>query len=259
MVSSVVAASLPAISAKLPPTSKVNRKVRSRDEAGIDSETDNIPATPLSPTKRLKVSFKIEPEFRKMEDSTEKGAELIEEEVRRGIECYKWRQQSLLFQEGVDLEALYQQAVDIFTTKANAEDAPSPTLIRKYTVALLSQASRLDKSCNALVSAALESDWIGRDKEYIALYIKFLATLVSSQGRWVPNVLNMLVGKLNTCKGWPCFVPMVLTDCSTLRDWSPAKSASCASGSDLQQSSCSSQEPSDIDSIRKCCLGFNST
>jgi RNA polymerase I-specific transcription initiation factor RRN3 len=143
-----------------------------------------------NPNKRSKVAFDPEVKVRLMEDwaSCEKAPELIREEVRRGIERY-----------AVGETEGYERIMEIFTTKHNADDAPSPTTIRSYLLALIANVSLLKRPCTSLVHAILDFQWLGRDEAFVALYVRFLGNLVSARGNYVGSVLRMLVGSL--CHG----------------------------------------------------------
>ncbi|KAH0544475.1 hypothetical protein FGG08_001372 [Glutinoglossum americanum] len=161
--------------------------VRRRDEADIDMDTE----ANLASFKRSKVTFDPEVKVRLMEDWTdsEKAPELIREEVYHGIEKYAMGE-----------TVGYERIKEIFTIKRNADDAPSPATIKSYLLALLGNASLLKRSCSSLVHAILDSQWLGRDEAFVALYVRFLGNLVSARGSYVGSVLRMLVGSL-------CHVP----------------------------------------------------
>ena len=152
--------------------------VRKREDS--DSGIDRA-RTPSSPSKRLKVSFDNEVQVKVMDD-WEKAPAVIREEVRRALELHA---------QGDD--SAYDRVKEIYTTKPTAEDAPSATTLRNYTAALLSSVSGLNISCSGLVHAVLQSVWIVRDEDYVALFLRLLGNLVSAQGVYVGDVLRMLV------------------------------------------------------------------
>ncbi|MCJ1391177.1 hypothetical protein MMC18_004039 [Xylographa bjoerkii] len=160
--------------------------VRKRDDT--DSSVD-IARTPSSPSKRLKVSFDNEVEVKVMDD-WEKAPAIRREEVRRALERHA---------QGDD--SAYDRVKEIYTTKPTAEDAPSSTTLRSYTAALLSSVSGLNRSCSGLVYAVLQSAWINRDEDYVALFLRLLGNLVSAQGVYLGDVLRMLVGYLVNAPG----------------------------------------------------------
>ncbi|MCJ1401574.1 hypothetical protein MMC11_004790 [Xylographa trunciseda] len=160
--------------------------VRKRDDT--DSDADRA-RTPSSPSKRLKVSFDNEVEVKVMDD-WEKAPAVVREEVRRALERHA---------QGDD--SAYDRVKEIYTTKPTAEDAPSSTTLRNYTAALLSSVSGLNRSCSGLVHAVLQSAWIVRDEDYVALFLRLLGNLVSAQGLYLGDVLRMLVGFLVNTPG----------------------------------------------------------
>ncbi|MCJ1478444.1 hypothetical protein MMC13_007124 [Lambiella insularis] len=155
--------------------------VRKRDDTAAESGTD---ATPSSPSKRLKVSFDSDVEVKVMDD-WEKAPAITREEVRRALERRAQGESSA-----------YERVKEVYTTKSTAEDAPSSNTLRNHTAALLSCVSALDRSCSDLVHDILESEWIDRDEEYVALFLRLLGNLVSAQGAYLGDVLRMLVGHL---------------------------------------------------------------
>lgn len=172
--------SAPALTAKQPlrrPT-----LVRKRDDR--DMELD----TPPSPGKRAKVSFDPEVQVTVV-DEWEKAPEIIREEVRRALE-----------KRALGDKSGYDRVVEIYSAQPTGEDAPSPTTIRNYTVALLGNVSLLNKSVSTLVHALLNSQWLGRDEAYITLYIRLLGNLVSAQAGYLTEVLRMLVDNLTSGK-----------------------------------------------------------
>ena len=157
--------------------------IRKRDSTHLDLADDAIPS---SPGKRPKVKFDTDVEVQVMGD-WEKDPELIREEVRRAV---------VLHARGEN--AGYDRVTEIFTTEPTSEDAPNPTTVRNYMLALLGSVASLNKSCSGLVHAVLESQWLGRDEGHIALYIRFLGALSSAQGGFVGTVLRMLVDNFSS-------------------------------------------------------------
>ncbi|MCJ1286677.1 hypothetical protein MMC26_006023 [Xylographa opegraphella] len=174
----------------LPPPAKqpVRRPTLVRKRDDTDSGTDRA-RTPSSPSKRLKVSFDNDIQVQVMDD-WEKAPAIVREEVRRALERHA---------RGDD--SAYDRIKEIYTTKPAAEDAPSSTTLRNYTAALVSSISGLDRSCAGLVHAVLQSVWIVRDEDYVALFSRLLGNLVSAQGVYLGDVLRMLVGHLADALG----------------------------------------------------------
>lgn len=138
-------------------------------------------AIPSSPGKRAKVKFDTDVEVQII-GNWEKDPELIREEVRRAVALHTRGE-----------NAGYDRVKEVFTTEPTSEDGPSSTTIRNHMLALLGNVASLNKSCSGLVHAVLESQWLGRDEGYVALYIRFLGALSSAQGGFVGIVLRMLV------------------------------------------------------------------
>ena len=165
----------------IPESESLSRRptlIRKRDSTHLDIEGD---AVPPNPGKRPKVTFDTDVDVRVLGE-WEKGPELIREEVRRAIAKHAHGD-----------NAGYDRVKEIFSVEPTSEDAPSPTTIRNYMLALLTNVASLNKSCSGLVHAVLESQWLGRDEDYLALYIRFLGTLVSAQGGFVGAALRILV------------------------------------------------------------------
>ena len=155
--------------------------VRKRDDTDDDYARNKIPS---SPGKKIKVSFDNDVEVRVMEEWG-KAPEVIREEVKRGIERH-----------AVGDDLIYDRMKEIYNARPTDEDAPTQTTLKNYTSALLSQASMLNRSCNGLVQTVLKSEWLERDEDYVAQYVKFLGHLISAQGTYMRDALGMLVTNL---------------------------------------------------------------
>ena len=142
--------------------------------------------SPPSPGKRAKVSFDSNVEMRLVED-WEKAPQLIQEEVRHALE-----------QHALGDNSGYLRVKEVFIPKDNVEDEPSSTTIWNYTSALLGNVSSLNRSCSDLVHVVLKYQWLARLDDYVTLYTRFLANLVSSHGVFLADVLRMLVDNLRT-------------------------------------------------------------
>jgi RNA polymerase I-specific transcription initiation factor RRN3 len=143
-------------------------------------------ASSPSLAKKLKVSFSSNVEIRVVGE-WEKTPELIQEEVGQALEKHARGDDSSY----LDIKAIY-------SAEKHTKDVPSTTALRNYTAALLSNVSSLNKSCSELVYAVLNSPWLGRSEEYVNLYIRFLANLVSAHGVYLADTLRMLVENLTT-------------------------------------------------------------
>ncbi|KAA6415533.1 MAG: hypothetical protein FRX48_00249 [Lasallia pustulata] len=163
--------------------------VRKRDDTDMEFNG------PPSPGKRAKVSFDSKVQVR-IVDEWEKAPELIREEVHRALE-----------KQAAGDNSSYDKVVEIYTAKPSGEDAPSPTTIKNYTVALLGNVSLLNKSASTLVHALLDSQWLGRDEAYVTLYGRLLRNLVSAQAGYLTDVLRMLVNNLTSAPPSDCRLP----------------------------------------------------
>lgn len=150
--------------------------VRKRDEAALDDEKDAIPS---SPTKKAKVAFNNEVEV--ITGDWDKAPELIRGAARRTLERH-------LRGESDEYERIKQ----IYAGPGHAEP-PTASMLRNHTAALVSNVSLLNRQCSGLVRATLSSDWIRRDESYVSLFVRYLASLVSTQGMWLAETLQSLV------------------------------------------------------------------
>lgn len=172
-----VGPTLAQVTKKLPQPSRLVRKRANED----------IPES-SNPTKRHRVTFDSDVEVRTME-SWEKSPAVIQEAVQRALQN-RANGNSTSYD---NIKALYVPGKD-------DGDEASPAAIRNHTAALLSNVSMLNKNCADLVHAVLGSDWLGRSEDYVHLFLQFLANLVSAQGLFLPDVLQMLVENITACK-----------------------------------------------------------
>lgn len=126
--------------------------------------------------------------------SSEKSLGVIREEVRRAIHRHI---------SGSDNEG-YDRLKAIFTADPKRLDEdpfisyelPTHTSLKHHLMGLLSHVASLDRACNGLVQAVLDSEWLGRDESYVKLYIRFLGNLAAAQGTYLGTILKMLATKL---------------------------------------------------------------
>lgn len=164
----------PALLAKHTP--RRSTLVRKREDDGI--------LEPSSPTKRSKVTFDSDVEVQVVEEWGKSPA-VVQETVRRAIQKHT-----------VGESASYERVKAVFVPAKADQDEASPSAVKNYTAALLSNVSMLDKFCADLVNTVLESNWLERSEDYVQLFTQFLANLVSAQGVHLPNVLRMLADNL---------------------------------------------------------------
>lgn len=149
-----------------------------------DDKEDTSPA----PEKRAKVTFDSDVKTNVV-GRWEKPVELIQQEVRHA-----------LGDDSAADNSSYTQVKDVYARNAASEDEPSSGTLQKYTMALMNNVSSLSKSRSELVFAILNSQWLGRQQEYVALYVRFLANLASAQGVFLTDTFRMLVENLTAGK-----------------------------------------------------------
>ncbi|KAL4952223.1 RNA polymerase I-specific transcription initiation factor RRN3 [Aspergillus filifer] len=164
--------------------------------SSIASDPDAVP----SPRKKTRVQFDEDVEMREIpysvrtqsgsHETTDKSAAVVREEVRRAIQRHV---------SGNDSEA-YDRVKEVFTIDPRRRDAsgmppsnvPTHNTLKHHLMGLLSNVAALDRSCNGVVQAVLNSEWLGRDESYVKLYIRFLGNLAAAQGSYLGSVLKML-------------------------------------------------------------------
>ena len=149
--------------------------VRKRDE---DGENQLVPS---SPGKKAKVSFN--------EEFRETAPYLIQEEVRLAFDKRSWSDDSG-----------YEKIKDIYDSKKDVQDEVNTTLLRSYTAALLNNVPRLNRTSSDLVHKIIQSQWLGREDDYVGLFTKFLGSLVVQHGMYLKETIRMLVENLTSGK-----------------------------------------------------------
>lgn len=87
------------------------------------------------------------------------------------------------------------------TFTPDAGTALKPHELTDYVIALTSCVNLVkNKTCADLVRHVLSCSWLGRDEDFLKVFIQFLASLVSSQGSYLAPVLSMLVDKFHDSK-----------------------------------------------------------
>ncbi|KAG9248866.1 RNA polymerase I-specific transcription initiation factor-like protein rrn3 [Calycina marina] len=155
--------------------------VRKIDEVDMNS---NMLSSPSSPRKRARVTFNPEVEEKVVEEYC-RSLDSVRREVKLSLEAHI---------RGTS-DSGYQDLKQIFEPrKRDDEERLSNQELRRYVLALTSQASLLGKSCVDLVQNLLALEWIGRDEKFVRSYIQFLGSLASTQGaNVIDSILNMLV------------------------------------------------------------------
>lgn len=154
------------------------------------------------PSKRQRVTFDTAVKVRHMsseDQEWEKDPGIIREEIRRAIQAYgqgdreAYDRIKALFSRESSSTSMSKGAVKN-EDEDGESDRPSATTMRNHVLGLLANLALLDKNCNGLVHAVIESEWVGRDDVYVAYYIQFLGSLVAAHGGYLGYVLKMLVG-----------------------------------------------------------------
>ena len=161
---------------------------------------DDEEAPPSSPGKRAKVTFDSDVEVKVM-DEWEKAPGLIQEEVRRAF-----AKRALGDNSG------YDELKEIYTPKRSEEDEPSSTTIKNYTTALVGNVSELNRSNSELVHLVLKSQWLGRQEDYVTIYVRLLVNIVSAHGIFLGDTLRMLVNNLKAGKQHVYKIMLAMTD-----------------------------------------------
>lgn len=161
------------ISAATKPPIRRPTLVRKRDE-------NDDRSSPLR-TKKIKVTFDDNVEVKNLQE-WEKAPELVQDEVRRALQMH-----------AIGDDSGYHEIKNIYDPEAGEAEGRSPNTLKNYTTALLSNVTALNKSCSSLVYAVLKSSWINLADDYVAMYVRLLAHLVSTQGTFLPDVFDMLV------------------------------------------------------------------
>ena len=145
-----------------------------------NDDTEDATLLPSSPTKRARVNFNEEVDVKVLVPYGKPPA-LAREEVRRALDRHargdKWECESI--------QELYAPSSDGPST----EDA----LLQNYTAAIACHAAKLGRPFRDLVYAMLHSNWITRNKEYIAVFQRFLGNLASTQSIWLGDILGTLL------------------------------------------------------------------
>lgn len=162
------------------PIARRSTLVRKRDESD-DTQ-------PSSPTKRAKVTFDDNVKVQDLHEWA-KAPGVILEEVRRALQKH-----------GQGDHTGYDALRNVYTAKGGGKNQTSTATLRSYTMALLGNVSALNKNCSDLVYAVLNSEWLGREDDYVRAFMRLMANIVSSQGLFVAEALRMLVGNLTSGK-----------------------------------------------------------
>lgn len=171
---------------------------RSTLKRSIDDS--NLPQISSSPSKRPRVKFDADVDIVSADDDDELDPLVVKEQVRRAIERHY----------NHDSES-YERIKSLFVADPDKEVAPSTKVLKCHILALEANLSRLRKECGSLVQAVIHSEWVGRDDNYVVLFVRFLGSLAVAQGGFMSSIMGMLVDLLGTQK------TRRLTGCKTVR------------------------------------------
>lgn len=144
---------------------------------------------PSSPSKRSRVTFDSDVEIVSADDEDELDPLVVKEQVRRAIERHRVKE-----------DESYERIKSLFTTAYEKDSAPSTKVLKIHLQALLANVTALNKDCSGLVSAVLYSEWIGREDNYYALFVRFLNNLAAAQRGYQHQMMSMLVDLLGPQK-----------------------------------------------------------
>jgi RNA polymerase I-specific transcription initiation factor RRN3 len=166
--------------------STLSGTIRKYDEAHLESD---LPSTPLSPSKRARVTFNPDVEEKVMERWTAPGRTLssVKQEVKRALKAH----------ERHDSDG-YGILKEVFAPRREDEEDEEVGETRDremglYLKALSTYASDLNRNCNGLVKVILACEWMGREEDFLKDFVHFLECLCSAQGSYTELVLKMLV------------------------------------------------------------------
>jgi RNA polymerase I-specific transcription initiation factor RRN3 len=166
-------------------------RVRSREDAGLDIDDDDMSAQPSLSKRARTVTFN--PHVQQQTFTSSPEAVIDMEDIRRTVK--KALEEHA---KSSPDDSRYDNIKEVFSAKNKSKGKSDNDSTRAHLLALSGCVSLLGKSCSGLVKAVLESDWIGREETYVKAYIHFLGHLVSAQGAYVGTVLSMLIGKFAT-------------------------------------------------------------
>ena len=128
----------------------------------------------------------------------DKAPALVQEEVRRAFA-----------KRALGDSSDYDKLKDVYSTKKGQEEDLSSTNLKNYTIALTGDVSMLNKSNADLVHLVLQSEWLGRQEDYVTVYVRLLANIVSAHSIFLGDAMSMLVSNLTASKwkypayNWP--------------------------------------------------------
>ncbi|KAK4940872.1 DNA independent RNA polymerase I transcription factor [Elasticomyces elasticus] len=162
-------------------------KRRSTLKRSIDESS--LMDTPSSPSKRSRVTFDSDVEIVSADDEEDFDPLVVKENVRRAIERHRFNDN-----EG------YDRLQNVFNTPHQKPNAPPTKVLKIHLQAVLANVTALTKDCNGLVNAVLNSEWVGREESYYALFVRFLNNLAAAQRGYQHKIMSVLVDLLGPQK-----------------------------------------------------------
>lgn len=144
---------------------------------------------PSSPSKRPRVKFDADVDIVSADDEDDLDPLVVKEQVRRAIERHLSH----------DSES-YERLKGIFAADPDKETSPSTKVLKCHILALEANVAKLRKECGSLVQTVIQSEWVGRDDNYVAVFVRLLGALAVAQGGFVSSIVGMLVDLLGTQK-----------------------------------------------------------
>ncbi|KAK2738511.1 hypothetical protein FQN57_007026 [Myotisia sp. PD_48] len=133
------------------------------------------------------------PKNRYSSSPPEKSLALVREEVRRAVQQYE-----IGNGEQYDrIKAMFlADPKQVDDDGSLVFDLPSHTSLLNHVLGMQANISLFNPSCSGLVHAVIESEWVGRDKAYVEIFVRFLSTLCAAKGGFLTTVLRMLIDGL---------------------------------------------------------------
>lgn len=88
-----------------------------------------------------------------------------------------------------DYEDLRKQ----FSTDPKSPGAPSPAELKRLLFSLIHVASKLNSNYQNLIDDILKTYWIGRDNDFVSIYVQFLGAIATAHSGYIPLIIKMLI------------------------------------------------------------------
>lgn len=174
-------------------TATPQRPALKRSLTDFDTDSNPLPSS-NSPTKRMRVQFSSDNKTITLKDwADDKTLTLVKEEVKRALQRHQTGE-----------SAQYDGLREILTTKPTAADAAGTHLLKRYVIALTGLSSLMGRKCGSLVNSIMDIEWLGQDEEFINLFRRLLATLISSYGGYANDIFESLVDRFTNREAPRC-------------------------------------------------------